>query len=146
MTLERILRSPLVNVGMIVLMAAAILTLHYDKAVPDGVQAALIGLLAGYVVVWTVLVLLHNRRNPERKIRVVSLFPPEFREEDEGQQWMNYRVTRRVYMLYCTGIPLSILVIYLAADGKAAAFICLCLLAVIQQLLYWWELRKWEKG
>ena len=100
----------------------------------------------GFAAIWALLVIWHNRRSPERKIHLISFFPPEFREEDEGQQWMNYRVTRRVYMLYCSGIPLSILVTFLAADGKAAAIICLCLLGAVQQLMYWWELRKWEKG
>ncbi|WP_127583688.1 hypothetical protein [Paenibacillus koleovorans] len=146
MKLERLLRSPLLGAGLFFLMGAAMLLLYYQHLVPDWLRFIVAFGAVGLVFVWAVLALVHNRRHPERRIRLATFIPPEFREEDEGQQWINYRVTRRVYMLYYTAIPLLIGLIVVLPDGKAVAIGGLTFLGGLQQLLYWKGLRDWERS
>lgn len=146
MNLERLLRSPLMNALLILLVGTAFLLMNKPGLVPERVLQALIFILLAYVVLWTTLVLFHNHRYPDRRIRLITYIPTEFREEDEGQQWINYRVTRRVYMLYCGAIPLVLALVSLAPDGTVAGIVSLTLLGALQQVMYWWELRKWEKN
>ena len=146
MNWERTLRSPIHNVIMILLLGNTVMQGHYRTDVPDGLFLLSLGVMTGYAACWFLLVLVHNRRRPDRAIRLITLMPPEFREEDEGQQWMNYRVTRRVYLLLCAAVPLGFAGIFLAPDGTAFSIALLTALGVAQQLMYWWELRKWEKN
>ncbi|MFD0672754.1 hypothetical protein [Cohnella sp. GCM10027633] len=146
MKLERILRSPLLSAGLFFLLGAAMLMAHYSQTVPEWLLYAMTIGSVGLCAVWVALCVVHNRRHPQRRIRFLTLVPPEFREEDEGQKWMNYRVTRRVYMLYYAAIPLLILLIMLVPDGTAAAIAGLAVLGGIQQLLYGYELRKWDRS
>jgi len=143
---ERWLRSPINNVIMILLISNMVMQIHYYPAVPQWLVFASLWVMVAYFAIWILFVLIFNRLHPNRKIRLITLIPPEFREEDEGQQWMNYRVTRRVYLLLCTAVPLGLVGIVYIPDGKAFAIVLLAVLGVAQQLLYWWELRKWEKN
>lgn len=146
MKMERLLRSPLVNAVVFLLIGATMLLVQYEHHFPGWLRLFMAAVLLGYVVIWTALVLIHNRRHPDRRIRLATYMPPEFREEDEGQQWMNYRATRRVYIMYYAAIPFILPLIMLLPDGKAAAIAAISLLGVAQQLMYWWELRKWDRS
>jgi hypothetical protein len=145
MKLERLLRSPLINAVLFILLGAALMLMHYGEYVPKWLLLAMMTVIVVYAAVWTALVMFHNRRHPQRRIHLNSCIPPEYREEDEGQQWMNYRVTRRVYMLYYSAVPVLLALIVIFPDGKAAAIAGLSILAAAQQMMYWWELRKWER-
>lgn len=146
MKLERILRSPLLSAGLFFLLGAAMLTAHYRQSVPDWSLYAMTVVPVGLCAAWAALTVIHNVRHPHRRIRFLTFVPPEFREEDEGQKWMNYRVTRRVYMLYYAAIPFLIGLIMLVPDGTAVAIAGLAVLGGIQQLLYGYELRKWDRS
>jgi hypothetical protein len=146
MNLERLLRSPLVNAVLCLLLGTDLLLLHHRDRMPERLPYWIAVLVLAYVAIWFTLVFIHNNRHPDRRIRMSFSIPSEFREEDEGQQWMNYRATRRVYMLYCAAIPTALVWIALAPDGTVAGIVSLTLLGATQQVMYWWELRKWEKN
>ncbi|MDR6551828.1 hypothetical protein [Paenibacillus qinlingensis] len=146
MKLERLLRSPLLGAFIFLLVGVAMLVLHYREFSPEWLRYAMTISTVSLVVIWTALVLFHNKRYPKRRIRLATFIPPEFREEDEGQQWINYKVTRRVYMLYYSAIPLLIGLVVLIPDGKAAAIGGLSLLGALQQILYWKGLRDWDRS
>src|SRR5690625_3810870 len=70
----------------------------------------------GLFAIYIALVVIHNHRNPDKKIALITFIPYELREDDEGIQWYTFKATRKVYIFYSMVIPISILAITIFQD------------------------------
>ncbi|MBP1157589.1 MULTISPECIES: hypothetical protein [unclassified Paenibacillus] len=92
------------------------------------------------------LLIYHNLRHPARKIPFFHYIPVEFREEDEGLQWVTYRACRKTYIFLYSAVPVGLVLIAFGRSIPIVPIAMLTLIGVVPLLFYWWELRKWHKG
>ncbi|QOV10202.1 hypothetical protein [Viridibacillus arvi] len=84
----------------------------------------------------------HNKQHPNDKISLFSFQPPEYIEEDEMFRQVTQKATKKVYSFYTMAIPLTI-VIMLFPLNRYFFIVILCLIFIIQNLLYYKEIRKY---
>src|SRR5690625_4491882 len=97
----------------------------------------------GLFAIYIALVVIHNHRNPDKKIGLITFIPYELREDDEGIQWYTFKATRKVYIFYSMAIPLCIIAITFFQDIIPYFPVWLfILLGTIQVSIYWFEIRK----
>lgn len=140
--LQRILHSPFFPIALFVLIIAFLFLSVSDA---DHTQQ----ILARYsfwgftfvALLWTSLIQLNNRKNPKNKIHSWRVIPPEFREMDEGQQWVTFRACRNVYMYYAYALPAAALFCFLFLNWPAAPLLAIGVLGLGQYLVYWLTIR-----
>jgi hypothetical protein len=90
-----------------------------------------------------VLVIYNNKKFPHKQIDLHSYAPHEFREDDEGLQWVTFKACRKVYLFYYFAIPvgISLVAVYYNSIPLFGVWV-LVLFGVIQNFIYWFEIRK----
>ena len=138
MILERLLRSPLVMIAMLVYLGVV-----YVGVQEEWPYGKLFIPFFTLFIVYFGLMLIHNKKHPARKIKLLTYIPYELREEDEGMQWVTFKATRKVYIFYYFAIPIGIVLVTMFHDIIPYFVIWLLVaLGVIQYLIYWMEMRK----
>ncbi|WP_438311340.1 hypothetical protein [Sporosarcina sp. FA9] len=95
------------------------------------------------VITFFVRMLLHNRKNPERKIPFVYWKPPEYIDDDELFQQATGRATRKVYTFFVTAIPFLFIIYISLPIGKLWMAMGVLFLGFMQYLIYYKEIRKY---
>lgn len=140
---KNFLRSPFLPMGTLVLVIGSLLLILTNT---PGVLTELYWVIMVLVVfLWPLLIKSHNRNNPNDQIKIGGFLPTEFREMDEGQQWVTYRACRNVYIYYNVALPLTAVIFFSLAGNKFAPLICLGLLGIGQYLVYWLTINRFLK-
>ncbi len=87
-------------------------------------------LLFAAVVAYLVLIIIYliqlrrfNRLNPDKKLSLFSIRPPEFMEEDEGMTYITRKAAQKVYTLMTWALPfLAIIVMLLPVSRLVIAW------------------------
>src|SRR5690625_4425128 len=104
--LEKISRSPLVMIVMLIYLGIIYVGIQEGWS-----YSALFYPFLILFIVYIGLIIIHNKRYPERKIKILTYITYELREEDEGMQWITFKATRKVYIFYYFAIPLGIVLV-----------------------------------
>ncbi len=102
-----------------------------------------------WLIPYTILILIYNRNHPDKKIKFITLIPPEFNESDEGEQWITYQACRRVYIYFYSAIPFFLAVVMLAKGtflSEILPTLILVALGIGQHIVYWSMARKLYKN
>lgn len=136
--LEKFLRSPFVM--MMILIMVGLVFVGSEEGWP--VSMLFIPYFL-FFVIYYLLIVIHNKQHPNRKIKLITFSPYELREEDEGLQYMTFKAMRNVYIFYSLAIPFGLSFIFLFQD--VIPYLSMWLLVgfgVIQYLIYWLGIRK----
>lgn len=133
--MKHILRSPLVGASLLVLIIAFLLFSLMDTQVV--LARFCFGVLVMFTFLWFILTKRYNRNNPDDKIKLFGLTPSEFREIDEGQQWVTYKACRNVYIYYGFALPITAGVCFLFSHNTLIPLICIGFLGLGQYIVYW---------
>ncbi|MEI3604370.1 hypothetical protein SPD48_01580 [Pseudogracilibacillus sp. SE30717A] len=140
--LERILRSPLLMISILIYLGIVYV------GVQEGWSKALLfyPFLISFLIYFA-FVYIHNKRNPDKRIKWITYIPYELREDDEGLQWITFKATRKVYIFYSFAIPIGI-VLYTFFHEVISYFTIWMLVGfgIIQYLIYWLETKDILKG
>ncbi|WP_218668310.1 hypothetical protein [Sediminibacillus massiliensis] len=140
--MERFLKSPFISVIILALLGVLLVSFH-EGWLDNGnwVLFPLLLFIAGYYA----LMKHHNKRNPEKRIKLHTYIPYELREEDEGMQWVTFKACRKVYIFYCFAIPVG-MVLAISLQDIIPYFPIWLLLSIgaLQYFIYWSEIRKLE--
>ncbi len=154
---ERIMRSPLFS--SFALLSLGLIS--FVITLPDSYIERLIKydydrlflaswlIFFAWLIPYTILITTHNRNHPDKKIKFITLIPPEFNESDEGEQWITYQACRRVYIYFYSVIPLFLAVVMLAKDTflyELLPTLVLVVLGIGQHIVYWSMARKLYKN
>lgn len=139
MKLESILRSPFMSIIAILLIGSWVTY----QLIPgtDHLENFLLTAAVIFALTWVTLTIWHNKRNPKKRISLTG-FPPEIREDDEGLRYLTMQAARKTYIFVYNAIPIA-LVVTIWIQTIIVPVISLCLIGIVQQLIYWLELRKW---
>lgn len=86
----------------------------------------------------------YNKNNPQQKISLFSLRPPEYLEADEGMTHITRGAVQKVYSFYSIALPAlaTIVIIYPFSVPRLAVIMAILALAFIQYWIYYAEVRK----
>ncbi|MFB7121847.1 hypothetical protein [Bacillus tropicus] len=133
--IKQVLRSPLIGASIFVLIIAFLLFSLMNTQV---ILAKLcFGILVTVTFLWLILTRIYNRKNPHDKIRLFGFIPLEFREIDEGQQWVTYKACRNVYIYYSIALPVTAGICFLFSQHNFVPLLCIGLLGAGQYIVYW---------
>ncbi|HCF52836.1 MAG TPA: hypothetical protein DEU03_06635 [Bacillus sp. (in: Bacteria)] len=133
--IKQVLRSPLIGASIFVLIIAFLLFSLMNTQV---ILAKLcFGILVTVTFLWLILTRIYNRNNPHDKIRLFGFIPSEFREIDEGQQWVTYKACRNVYIYYSIALPVTAGICFLFSQHNFVPLLCIGLLGAGQYIVYW---------
>ena len=132
--LRAILLSPLFPMILLILVTVNLVLFHMDTHDLLGKLTAWIALILAFV--WQILIKWHNSKNPKKIIKLNST-PHEFREMDEGQQWVTFKACRNVYIYYSFAIPFTLLICLFFAATIFVPIISIGVLGLGQYIVYW---------
>ncbi|EJQ79153.1 hypothetical protein ACQVWH_28975 [Bacillus toyonensis] len=133
--IKQVLRSPLIGASIFVLIIVFLLFSLMNTQV---ILAKLcFGILVTVTFLWLILTRIYNRKNPHDKIRLFGFIPSEFREIDEGQQWVTYKACRNVYIYYSIALPVTAGICFLFSQHNFVPLLCIGLLGAGQYTVYW---------
>lgn len=137
--LERLLRSPFFYVGTVILLGT-LFVVEQEELFPF---YYIIFAFLLFVAFYFVLVVYNNKKFPDNRINLDTYSPAEFREEDEGLQWVTFKACRKVYLFYYFGIPvgISLVAVYHNSVPLFGVWV-LVLFGIIQNFIFWFEIRK----
>ncbi|WP_397539563.1 hypothetical protein [Rummeliibacillus pycnus] len=155
MTKDLRVQMPLWNIAAIVGLGAIIIPMllseirWFDKDLIFSLKMdnilGLISLCGIFLFVVTcVLVILKtiqfNKENPNLKMNMFSLTPGEYIEDDEMFRQVTNNATRKVYTFLSCAIPILTIAVFLP---KIWIALLLILVVIIQNLIYYVEIRKY---
>ncbi|TSB48421.1 hypothetical protein [Alkalicoccobacillus porphyridii] len=138
--IEKMIRSPITQlfcVGMLMIWFYVL-----AKPFPTLVPIVLV-ILVGFLIAFLILMFIHNKRNPNRKVRFFTMTPYELLEDDEGQQWVTNRACRKVYVMYWYAIPLMGALMVSFPYFPEVPLILLFILAIIQYSIMYIEIKRY---
>ncbi|PEY32104.1 hypothetical protein CN354_22155 [Bacillus cereus] len=133
--LNHILRSPFFPMSLLVFITAFLLLSLMNTQV--FLAKLCFGILIFFTFGWSLFIKLYNRRNPKNKIKSMSIVPPEFREIDEGQQWVTFKACRNVYIYYTFAIPVTVLICFIFSQNNLVPLLSIGVLGIGQYVVYW---------
>ncbi|MTH55414.1 hypothetical protein GKZ89_18640 [Bacillus mangrovi] len=138
--LKKIFQSPLFNAMLIGMLGLIMIGNHYPECVPAWL--VLDPMVLGIpILILLVFIPFYNKKHPADRIKP-TLMPMEFREEDEGQQWITFKATRKVYIFFASIIPVAIATTAYLNHLPYLPVVLLAAMGVTQYVIYWTELRK----
>ncbi|UHA72236.1 hypothetical protein [Paenibacillus sp. 481] len=137
--LSKMISSPLFTIIYLVTIGAFILLMQSQNFVQQ--SPALLMILRGLLIVFAIAMIASCWKRPLSHF----FLPLEFREEDEGQQWITYRACRKVYIYYYVAIPVAIIISLLFSHVNFVPLLVLFALAIGQFFVYWLEIRKLDR-
>ncbi|WP_263704056.1 hypothetical protein [Bacillus thuringiensis] len=133
--LNHILRSPFFPMSLLVFITAFLLLSLMNTQV--FLARLCFGILIFFTFGWCLFINLYNRKNPKNKIKSMSIVPPEFREMDEGQQWVTFKACRNVYIYYTFAIPVTVLICFIFSQNNLVPLLSIGVLGIGQYIVYW---------
>ncbi len=133
--MKSILKSPLIPMILFVLIITFLLLSLTNTLVNLARLSFMILVL--FTFLWLTFIKLYNRRDSNNQIKPLGLIPPEFREMDEGQQWVTYKACRNVYIYYSFALPAVAVICFLLSDRILVPLICIGVLGIGQYIVYW---------
>ncbi|MGI2326386.1 hypothetical protein [Planococcus sp. YIM B11945] len=103
------------------------------------------GALLVYLVLLTIFlsqVKKHNSENPNQKIALWSIRPPEYLEQDEGMTYITRMAVQKVYTYYTWALPLFTAIIIILPLSRLTIIYGILLIAFLQYVIYYREIRK----
>ncbi|WP_050184474.1 hypothetical protein [Domibacillus robiginosus] len=140
--LQKMLRSPFIPLlGYLLIIGFFLISLLVSQNHQSLVWLSLLTLTA-FSLIWVSLISWNNRKHPENKLNAWSLIPPEFREMDEGQQWITFKACRNVYIFYSFALPLIAGLCFAFSDIKFMPLLLIGALGTGQYIVYWMTIKK----
>lgn len=140
--LPKILRSPFIPMFLYLLIIGFLLISVIEFQNHQSLLRISLLILTAFTMIWVSLILLNNRKYPENKIKYWGVLPPEFREMDEGQQWVTYKACRSVYIYYSYALPFIVGLCFALANIKFMPLLLMGVLGIGQYIVYWMSIRK----
>ncbi|WP_026560403.1 hypothetical protein [Bacillus sp. J37] len=138
--LKSIYQSPIFNAVLLLVFGMIMLGNHYSDDVPSWLNVD--PLVLGIPILILILAIpLHNMKNPKNKVKP-TLIPMEFKEQDEGLQWITYKATRKVYIFFASFLPIAIALTAYLNHIPYFPVILLTGMAIVQYLVFWLEHKK----
>ncbi|MCM2675765.1 hypothetical protein [Alkalicoccobacillus plakortidis] len=137
--IEKIVRSPFMQIVCVWIL----FIWFYVLAKPIPVEVPFVIFMLVFFLLLTALIMIHNQRHPKRKIRLFTFTPYELQEDDEGQQWVTNRASRKVYIMYWAGIPISAGTMISFPYFPEVPLGLLLILATIQYSIMWIETKRY---
>ncbi|ASK64004.1 hypothetical protein CFK37_18505 [Virgibacillus phasianinus] len=139
--LPRVLRSPFIPM---ILFLFVILGFVLSSIGSTTSIRIFFGIILVFVILWVIFIQIHNRQNPDHPINSWGIIPPEFREMDEGQQWITFKACRSVYIYYTFALPVAAVVCFIFSSHHLVPLLCIGALGLGQYLVYWLTIRKFS--
>lgn len=153
------LTYPLWMMGFIALLGVLAYGINSPKTefVDNGTEASLtvqIGpfeglLIFGAIFVYLILLTIflskvkqYNKNNPQQKISMFSIRPPEYLEADEGMTYITRRAVQKVYTFYSLALPALATVVIILPIPRLFIIFAILGLAFVQYGIYYAEVRK----
>ncbi|MFJ8234820.1 hypothetical protein ACIQ34_03610 [Ureibacillus sp. NPDC094379] len=112
---------------------------------PIGVIAWLALLV--FCIGFTIYIKIYNKRNPNKKIKLLSVKPPEYLEEDEMYQYATMKATKKVYTFITWALPCILAFLLMPFPySKFMIFVLIAMLIIIQNLIFFFEMRKFKES
>jgi hypothetical protein len=93
-------------------------------------------------IIWILSIRAYNKQNPTKKISMLSVIPVEFRDDDEGMEWLTNRATRKVYVFFYNALPAAFILLIFFPQVEWLPIMIILLLAICQFLIFWLEIKK----
>ncbi|MFD2212275.1 hypothetical protein [Metabacillus endolithicus] len=138
--LKRIFQSPIFNALLVLGLGIIMLGNHYSDDVPNWLKVDPL-VLGIPILILISAIPINNMKNPKNKVKP-SLIPMEFKEEDEGLQWITYKATRKVYIFFASFLPIAIALTAYLNHIPYFPVILLTGMAIVQYVLFWLEHKK----
>lgn len=136
--LEKVLRSPFMMMVMLIMFGVV-----YVGAGEGWPLRVFYIPFFSFFLLYFLLIVFHNKRHPEKKIKVFTLIPYELREDDEGLQYITFKAMRKVYIFYYFAIPFGIAMAFIFQHIIPYFTIWLLVtFGIVQYFIYWLEIRK----
>lgn len=133
--LRAILRSPLFPISLLIfIITFLLLSLMNTQVLLAKICFWVFTILT---FVWAVLIKYYNQKNPGDKIKSTGNIPPEFREMDEGQQWVTFKACRNVYIYYSFAIPVIAIICFVFVQNIFVPLLSIGVLGLGQYIVYW---------
>ncbi|MCM3764479.1 hypothetical protein [Neobacillus niacini] len=132
--LKTILRSPIFPIILLIfIIASLVLQLNTQP---------LLGRICSwtafiFALIWTILIKRQNNKDPKGSIKLSGFIPYEFREMDEGQQWVTFKACRNVYIYYSLAIPIAAFICFIFSKYIFVPLLSIGALGVGQYIVYW---------
>ncbi len=94
------------------------------------------------LAIFTRKVSLHNKQNPNKKISLWQVRPVEYLEQDEGLIYITRRAAQKVYTFFVWALPTTAMLYMLLDLSKFVMIAGILIIALIQYLIYYLEIRK----
>lgn len=133
--LNHILRSPFFPMSLLVCITAFLLLSLMNTQV--FLARLCFGILIFFTFGWSLLIRIYNRNNPKNRIKSMSIVPPEFRDIDEGQQWVTFKACRNVYIYYTFAIPVTAFICFIFSQNHLVPLLSIGVLGIGQYIVYW---------
>ncbi|WP_026688965.1 hypothetical protein [Alteribacter aurantiacus] len=140
--LEKVIRSPLAIMISLFFAVTMLWSIYYGN-LSNVVEQSVVLVFFLWTFIFLIMIIIHNKRSPERRISWKSWTPYELKEEDEGQQWVTFQATRKVYIFFYFAIPLGLVLVAVFRHIEAMPLFVLFVLGVTQYGIYWYESRKY---
>lgn len=107
--LEKIIRSPINGMFMKLLLGIFVyFKVYAPNPLLSSDQIWFDLVILAIVSTHYLLIFIHNKRNPKRKLDYYDTTAMDMQEEDEGEQWITFQASRKVHLLYYYAIPLQL--------------------------------------
>jgi len=110
-----------------------------------------VGIIAWFVLVIFVLTVVffankHNKKYPDKKIKVFTINPPEYNEEDEMYQYATMKATKKVYTFLTWALPMILALLLLPLPfSKFSIFFIIACIIIIQNFIFFFEMNKFKE-
>lgn len=143
------MKYPVWQMGFIVLLMLIVYFLSKTREMNvqdnNGYMPTTIGLLAVIIIVMIAFrarVARHNRLNPDRKISMFTIRPPEYMEDDEWFTHATRLATQKVYTFYVWAIPFFTVIVISLPFSKTGIIIGVLMMGLVQYYIFYHEMKK----
>ena len=102
-------------------------------------------LFIGFGLIFRKRLTAHNKNYPNRRLSFFQLRPFEYIEDDEGWQFITRRASQKVYAFFTGALPISLYIHLWFQIPRYGVVINILVLAIMQYLIYYLEIRKYVK-
>lgn len=98
------------------------------------------------LTIFSVKIKHYNEKNPNQKISMLAIRPPEYLEADEGMTHITRRAVQKVYTFYSWALPALATIVIILPLPRLVIIYSILGLAFGQYWIYYAEVRKHFKG
>ena len=94
------------------------------------------------IVIFSLKLTKHNKQHPTQKLSMWQIRPIEYLEQDEGMTHITRKAVQKVYTFFVWALPLMAVIYMVFEIPKQWMIFGILLLAFMQYLIYYLEVRK----